>query len=116
MEVIRYVERGGTVSHIVAECQPRLWSTSQARVVPRPVSPSARDLATPTYTRWATPPLLGTSLEMRKVKTREFDERISLLRCSCEGGTLGRAASAAGVWLRISLSGYLKVMSKYTSA
>lgn len=102
MEVFWYVERGGTVSHILAECQPRLWSMSRPIAVPRPVNPvpgawPPPKRATHTYTRWATPHLLGASVEMRKAETRDASMNLSLPRRSCEGGTLGRAASAAGV-------------------
>lgn len=82
MEVIRYVEWGGTVSHILPECQPRLWSTSQAHAVPKPVSPSARGLAVPQegrthlYKVGYTSPARDFHRDEKGRNQRRFDERI----------------------------------------
>lgn len=73
MEVIWYVERGGTVSHVLAECQPRLWSTSQAHCC-------ARGLATPQegrthlYKVGYTSPARGFRRDEKGRNQRRFDE------------------------------------------
>lgn len=100
MEVIRYVEWGGTVSHILPECQPRLWSTSQAHAVPRPVSfPSAGAWPSPRgaahlYKVGCTSPARDFHRD-EKAETRDASMRESeFTEAFLAGGPLGRAASA----------------------